>query len=55
MVSVPVECPYCHSTEVIKAGRQAGCVATFPLLSVPLCCSTEREVVEEREDGLQRP
>ena len=23
MVNVPVECPYCHSTEVIKAGKQA--------------------------------
>jgi hypothetical protein len=23
MVSVPVHCPYCHSTEVIKAGTQA--------------------------------
>jgi insertion element IS1 protein InsB len=23
MVSVPVLCPYCHSTEVIKAGKQA--------------------------------
>ena len=23
MVSVAVQCPYCHSTEVIKAGKQA--------------------------------
>ncbi len=23
MVSVPVQCPYCQSTEVIKAGTQA--------------------------------
>jgi hypothetical protein len=23
MVSVPVQCPYCHTTEVIKAGKQA--------------------------------
>ena len=23
MANVPVECPYCHSTEVIKAGKQA--------------------------------
>jgi len=23
MVSVPVQCPHCHSTEVIKAGKQA--------------------------------
>ena len=23
MVSVPVQCPYCHSTAVIKAGKQA--------------------------------
>ena len=23
MVSVPVYCPYCHSSEVIKAGKQA--------------------------------
>jgi transposase-like protein len=23
MVSVPVYCPYCQSTEVIKAGKQA--------------------------------
>jgi insertion element IS1 protein InsB len=23
MVSVPVYCPHCHSTEVIKAGKQA--------------------------------
>ena len=23
MVYVPIECPYCHSTEVIKAGKQA--------------------------------
>jgi insertion element IS1 protein InsB len=23
MVSVPVQCPSCHSTEVIKAGKQA--------------------------------
>ena len=23
MVSVPVQCPYCHSTEIIKAGKQA--------------------------------
>ena len=23
MVDVPVQCPYCHSTEVIKAGKQA--------------------------------
>jgi len=23
MVSVPVQCPYCHSSEVIKAGKQA--------------------------------
>jgi insertion element IS1 protein InsB len=23
MVSVPVHCPYCHSPEVIKAGKQA--------------------------------
>ena len=23
MVSVPVQCPYCQSTEVIKAGKQA--------------------------------
>ena len=22
MVSVPVQCPYCHSSEVIKAGKQ---------------------------------
>jgi insertion element IS1 protein InsB len=23
MVYIPVQCPYCHSTEVIKAGKQA--------------------------------
>ena len=23
MVTVPVQCPYCQSTEVIKAGKQA--------------------------------
>ena len=23
MVSIPVQCPHCHSTEVIKAGHQA--------------------------------
>ena len=23
MVSVPVQCPYCHSSEIIKAGKQA--------------------------------
>ena len=23
MVSVPVQCPHCHSTAVIKAGKQA--------------------------------
>jgi transposase-like protein len=23
MVYVPVQCPHCHSTEVIKAGKQA--------------------------------
>ena len=23
MVSIPVHCPYCHSTEVIKAGQHA--------------------------------
>src|SRR5215510_4018818 len=23
MVSIPVQCPHCHSTEVIKAGKQA--------------------------------
>ena len=23
MIYVPVHCPYCHSTEVIKAGKQA--------------------------------
>jgi len=23
MVSVPVHCPYCHSSEIIKAGKQA--------------------------------
>ena len=23
MVTIPVQCPYCHSTEVIKAGKQA--------------------------------
>ena len=23
MVYLPVQCPYCHSTEVIKAGKQA--------------------------------
>ena len=23
MVSVPVQCPHCQSTEVIKAGKQA--------------------------------
>ena len=23
MVSVPVQCPHCHSSEVIKAGKQA--------------------------------
>ena len=23
MVAVPVQCPHCHSTEVIKAGKQA--------------------------------
>ena len=23
MVYVPVQCPYCHGTEVIKAGKQA--------------------------------
>jgi insertion element IS1 protein InsB len=23
MVSIPVQCPYCQSTEVIKAGKQA--------------------------------
>jgi transposase-like protein len=23
MVSVPVQCPHCHSTEAIKAGKQA--------------------------------
>ena len=23
MVTVPVQCPYCHSSEVIKAGKQA--------------------------------
>ena len=23
MIYVPVQCPYCHSTEVIKAGKQA--------------------------------
>jgi transposase-like protein len=22
MVSIPVQCPHCHSTEVIKAGKQ---------------------------------
>jgi transposase-like protein len=29
MVSVPVQCPYCHSTEVIKAGRQANGAQRF--------------------------
>ena len=23
MVTIPVQCPHCHSTEVIKAGQQA--------------------------------
>ena len=23
MVTIPVQCPYCHSTDVIKAGKQA--------------------------------
>ena len=23
MVTIPVPCPHCHSTEVIKAGKQA--------------------------------
>ena len=23
MVTLPVQCPHCHSTEVIKAGKQA--------------------------------
>src|SRR6185503_13686659 len=23
MVTIPVQCPHCHSTEVIKAGKQA--------------------------------
>jgi transposase-like protein len=23
MIYVPVQCPYCHSTEVIKAGKHA--------------------------------
>ena len=23
MIYVPVQCPYCHSTEVIKAGKPA--------------------------------
>ena len=29
MVSVPVQCPHCHSTEVIKAGKQANGVQRY--------------------------
>ena len=29
MVSVPVQCPYCQSTEVIKAGKQANGTPTL--------------------------
>ena len=29
MVTVPVECPYCHSTEVIKVGKQANGVQRY--------------------------
>jgi insertion element IS1 protein InsB len=29
MVTVPVECPYCHSTAVIKAGTQANGVQRY--------------------------
>jgi len=65
MVYVPVQCPRCHSTEVIKAGKQAnraqryrcqnkqcarriflGFVAIFLFEDVPLCSSTNSEVVE---------
>jgi hypothetical protein len=28
MVSVPVQCPHCHSTEVIKAGKPTGPTST---------------------------
>jgi insertion element IS1 protein InsB len=29
MVSIPVQCPYCHSTEVIKAGKQANGIQRY--------------------------
>ena len=29
MVSVPVQCPYCYSTEVIKAGKQANGIQRY--------------------------
>jgi len=29
MVSIPVQCPYCHSTAVIKAGKQANGTQRF--------------------------
>ena len=29
MVNVPVECPHCHSTEVIKAGKQSNGTQRF--------------------------
>ena len=29
MVYVPVQCPYCHSTKVIKAGKQANGVQRY--------------------------
>jgi insertion element IS1 protein InsB len=35
MVSVPVQCPYCQSTEVIKAGKQANGTQRY-------CCQNGR-------------
>src|SRR5581483_7292258 len=37
MVSVPVQCPHCHSSDVIKAGRQANGAQRSHRESIGLC------------------
>ena len=48
MVSVPVQCPHCHSTAFIKAGKQAN--------GTQRCCQLVRgnAVKTELSDGAAR-
>ena len=49
MISVPVQCPYCHSPEVIKAGKQANGTQRYQCQNVQ--CKRRIFLLQYRDRG----